>query len=51
MKVNVADGSPRCTVSGTARPRYPVIEVTPGAYRGGATTNSLPRCSAPITPR
>src|SRR4029077_1029765 len=47
INVNLDDGRPRCTNSGTSRPRYPTIDVTPGALRGGATTNSqLCGCSS-----
>jgi Bacteriocin-protection, YdeI or OmpD-Associated len=40
MKASVDDGMPRCSSPGVCRARYPTIDVTPGALRGGAVTNS-----------
>jgi hypothetical protein len=37
MNVSIDDGMPRCTAAGTSSARYPTIDVTPGAPRGGAT--------------
>jgi bacteriocin resistance YdeI/OmpD-like protein len=50
MKVSVEHGIPRCTSPGTSKARYPTIDATPGALRGGAVTNSQTRpCSWPTT--
>jgi hypothetical protein len=49
MKVSVDDGMPRCSSPGVSRARYPTIDVTPGALRGGAVTNSQVRSSSSAT--
>jgi hypothetical protein len=49
MNVSIDDGMPRCTAAGTSSARYPTIDVTPGAPRGGATMNSqVCGCSSAI---
>jgi hypothetical protein len=47
MKVNVEDGIPRWCSAGLSKARYPTIDVTPGAIRGGATAKSQARSPSP----
>jgi len=49
MKVSVEDGMPRCNSPGLLTDRYPTMDVTPGAIRGGAAVKSETRFPSAMT--